>query len=133
VLSILAQSVVPGQNRIFTKLVNKSYVAFVLTAKMALLTNINKRNYLLLEPLHGILLGQSVLESNLASLAAAVGHIESGSAEDNIEVKTIDTNAGVVLDAQVNVFLDAESKVSSTREIVSPQLVFSHLKQIFFI
>lgn len=34
------------------------------------------------------------------------------SAKDNVEIKTIDTNAGVVLDTQINVFLDTETKVS---------------------
>lgn len=65
-----------------------------------------------MEPLHGVLLGQSVLEANLSLLAAAVGNIETWPAEDNVEVQTIDTNARVVLDSQVNVFLNTETEVA---------------------
>ena len=49
-----------------------------------------------LEPLHGVLLGQSVRKSHTASLATPVTNIHAGSAEDNVEVHAVDTNAGVV-------------------------------------
>jgi hypothetical protein len=70
------------------------------------------KTHFLLEPLHGVLLGQSVLEANLSLLAAAVGNIETWPAEDDVEVQTIDTNTRVVLNSQVNVFLDTETEVA---------------------
>ena len=49
------------------------------------------------------------------------------SAEDDVEVHTVDTNAGVVLDAQINVFLDTEAEVAGVAEVVSSQLVLTYL------
>lgn len=51
------------------------------------------------------------------------------SAKHDIEVKTIDTNTGVVLDTQIDMFLDAEAKVTSAWEVFLPQFIFSDLKQ----
>jgi hypothetical protein len=53
-------------------------------------------NLLGLEPLHGVLLGEPVGESNMASLPPPVQHIHTGPAQHHIEVHAVDTNAGVV-------------------------------------
>jgi len=45
----------------------------------------------------------------------------------NIEIKTIDSNTRVILDTQVNVFLDAKSKIASVWEVVFSQLILSDL------
>ena len=81
-----------------------------------------------LEPLHGVLLGEPVRKAHTASLATPVTDVHPSSAEDNVEVHPVDTNAGVVLDAQVDVLLDAEAKVSVVREVLAPQLVLLHLQ-----
>ena len=47
--------------------------------------------------------------------------------KNNVEVHAVDTNTRVILDAQINVFLNTKSKVASVREIVLPQLVLTHL------
>jgi hypothetical protein len=52
------------------------------------------------------------------------------STQHNIEVKTIDSNAGVILDTQVNVLLDAKSKVATVRKIVFPQFILPDLRYI---
>jgi hypothetical protein len=49
------------------------------------------------------------------------------STQYNIEIKAIDSNTGVIFDTQVNVFLDAKSKVACVRKIVLPQFIFSNL------
>ena len=49
-----------------------------------------------LEPLHGVLLGQSVRKSHTASLATPVTDVHASAAEDNVEVHAVDTNTGVV-------------------------------------
>lgn len=46
----------------------------------------------------------------------------------HIEVQTVDADAGVVLDAQIDVLLDAEAKVSGVGEVVLSQLVLTHLE-----
>lgn len=47
--------------------------------------------------------------------------------QDNVEVQTVDTDGWIVLDAQVNVFLDTETEVTAGREVVASQLVFTDL------
>lgn len=47
----------------------------------------------------------------------------------HVEVQSVDADAGVVLDSQVDVLLDAEAEVSSVGEVVLPQLVLTHLEQ----
>merc|ERR1719411_1955631 len=81
-----------------------------------------------LEPLHGILLGQHVGKSNTSSLATSVADVHAGPAEDNVEVHAVDTDTRVVLDAQGDVLLDAEAKVSVLREVLPPQFVLLHLQ-----
>lgn len=49
------------------------------------------------------------------------------SLQDNEEVQTKNTNGRVVLDAQVNVLLNTKAKVAVLREVVTPQLVLTHL------
>ena len=49
-----------------------------------------------LKPLHGVLLGQSVLEANVTGLAASVSDIHARSAQHDVEVHTVDTDAGIV-------------------------------------
>lgn len=105
-----------------------------------------------MEPLHGVLLGQTVLEANLAGLDPPVGNVEAcngerdesqyypshwthhralvrtGASQDNVKVQAVDTDRGIVLDAQVDVFLDAEAKVAGGGEVVAAQLVLAHLQ-----
>merc|ERR1719220_2663290 len=81
-----------------------------------------------LEPLHGVLLGEAVGEANLADLCSPVSDVQAGPAEDDKEVHAVNANAGVILDAQVNVLLDAEAKVAVVREVLLPQLVLLHLE-----
>lgn len=45
----------------------------------------------------------------------------------HVEVQAVDSNAGVVLDAQINVFLDTEAEVSRVWKVVPSQLVLTHL------
>ena len=51
-------------------------------------------------------------------------------AEDDVEVHTVDTNAGVVLDTQINVFLDTETEVTGLAEVSSPQFVLTDLQEV---
>lgn len=42
----------------------------------------------------------------------SLGHIEPWTSKHHIEIHSIDTNTWVILDAQINVFLDSKTKVS---------------------
>ena len=50
------------------------------------------------------------------------------SIEYHIKVHAVDSYSRIILDAQINVFLDTKSKVSSFTEVPTTQLVFLHLK-----
>ena len=49
-----------------------------------------------LEPLHGVLLGEPVGETNTAGLATSVTNVHARPSQDNVEVHAVDSNAGVV-------------------------------------
>jgi len=52
------------------------------------------------------------------------------SAQYYVEVHAIDANVGVIFDAQINVFLNAEAKISCCTEVAFSQLVLSDLCNI---
>lgn len=65
----------------------------------------------------------------MSRLGASLVDVKARSAEDDEEVETVDTDRGVVLDAQVNVLLNTEAKVSGHGEVVLAQLVFLDLNE----
>ena len=69
-------------------------------------------------------------ESDSSDLSASVSHIHARPAQDDVEVHTVDTDGGIVLDAQVDVFLDAEAEVAVVREVLTTQFVFADLANI---
>merc|ERR1719290_7389 len=83
---------------------------------------------LLLEPLLGVGLGQPVGEANVASLLPPVQNVHAGSTQDNVEVHAVDADAGIVLDAQIDVLLDAKAKVAVVGKVLLPQLVLFDLE-----
>ena len=82
---------------------------------------------LLLEPLHGVVLHQLVGDANAASLAPTVPHVHAGAAQDDVEVHTVDTDGGVVLDTQIDVLLDAKAEVAVLAEVLTAELVLADL------
>lgn len=48
----------------------------------------------------------------------------------HVEIQAINANAGIILDAQINVFLDAKAEVAAVWEIVLPQLILAHLDTV---
>jgi hypothetical protein len=65
-----------------------------------------------LEPSDGVLGSDLVLESDSSLLLLPLGDTHTGSAHDDVEVHSEDTDSGVVLDSQVDVLLDTETEVS---------------------
>ena len=51
----------------------------------------------------------------------------TGSGEHNKEVHAVDTDGGIVLDAQIDVFLDAKPEVAGAAEVAATQLVLAYL------
>ena len=82
----------------------------------------------LLEPSNGILLLYSVLETNAGLLGSPLSHPPPRSPHHDVKVHTEDTNTGVVSGTKIDMFLDAESKVSGFREISLSELVLLNLE-----
>jgi hypothetical protein len=83
---------------------------------------------LLLEPLDGVLLGDSVVDTNGSSASLSSGNSVTGSTNDDEEVHTVDTDVGVVLDTKVDVLVDTETEVTSLREVLGLELVLLDLE-----
>ena len=58
-----------------------------------------------------------VLSTNLGSSPLPPGNPHSWSSHDDVEVHTENTDSWVVLDTEINVFLDTETEVSSCGEV----------------
>ena len=80
-----------------------------------------------LEPLHGLVLDQPVRRSDDSDLPPSVSDVHAGPAEHDVEVHAVNADGRVVLDAQVDVFLDAEPEVAVGGKVLTTQLVFAHL------
>lgn len=59
---------------------------------------------------------------------AALGHTLARAGHAGVEVHSVDTDSGVVLDAQIDVLADAEAEVARLREVALAQLVLLDLQ-----
>lgn len=60
--------------------------------------------------------------------AAAAGDALTGSGHAGVKVHAVDTDGGVVLDTEIDVFADTEPKVSGLREVALAKLVLLDLE-----
>ena len=84
-----------------------------------------------LEPLLCLLLCHFVLSSQPGLLFPPVPDTVPGSTQHNVEVHTVDTNGGIVLDTQIDMLVNTEAEVSLIRETSPPQLVLLDLESSF--
>ena len=71
----------------------------------------------LLEPFHGVFLGDFMLGSDSAFASSSEADSASGSLEDNVEVHPENTSEGVILDTQIDMFLNTETEASAIWEV----------------
>lgn len=83
------------------------------------------------EPSLCFLLLDLVLEANLVGTWFALSNTVSWAGHDDVEVSTEDTNTWVVLDTQIDVLVNTETKVTSFREVALLEFVFLDLKTTF--
>ena len=67
-------------------------------------------------------------KANSAFPLSPMGNSETRTAKDYVKVHTVDTNARIILDAKINMLLNAKSEVPSGRKILFPQLILFNLK-----
>ena len=82
----------------------------------------------LLEPADGLLAGDAVAGTDPALAAAALGDALTGAGHAAVEVNAVDTDAGIVLDAEIDVFGDTEAEVASLGEVAAAKLIFLDLQ-----
>ena len=85
---------------------------------------------LCLEPLDSILLAHSVMNTEGALRDLLLRHSATWSGDLDVEVHTVDTSAGVVLDTQIDVLLDTESETALLTEVSLLQFVFLDLETL---
>ena len=88
----------------------------------------NNALILLLEPSDSVLLGYLVFVADSSGSDLASGHSVSRSDQHNIEIHSENASGGIVLQAQINVLSDTETKATSTREVLLLQLILLHLQ-----
>jgi hypothetical protein len=64
------------------------------------------------EPHLGLFLGNLLELANTVGLRTTAGNTSTVTAEDNVEVHAENTGGGVVLDAEINVFVDTEAEIA---------------------
>ena len=83
-----------------------------------------------LEPLDCVHLSDELSLSDVACGVFASCDSASSAGQHNVEVHAVDSNLRIVLDAQVDVLLDAKSKVSVLREVRCLQLILANLESL---
>lgn len=88
----------------------------------------NNTLILLLEPSNGVFLGHQMMLTNSTRADLTTRHTVTGSDQYDKEIHTENTSVGIILQTQINVFGDTETKASSIREVLLLQLVFLYLQ-----
>lgn len=81
-----------------------------------------------LEPLDGLVALDAVAGTDVALHASSSGNTLAGAGHAAVEVHAVDTDRGVVLDAEIDVLADTEAEVASLGEVALAQLVLLDLE-----
>ena len=75
-------------------------------------------HYLLLKPLHCLILVNAMLAANATALPLTFRYVKSRTSQNDVEIHAINSNAGVIFNSKINVFLDAKAKISILGKVV---------------
>lgn len=82
----------------------------------------------LLEPLDGVVTGDTVGGTDTALGAATTDNTLTGTGHAAVEVHAVNTDTGVVLDTEIDVLGDTETEVAGLAEVALAQLVLLDLE-----
>ena len=74
------------------------------------------------EPFHCFVFGDSMFGSNGGFASSSESNSAACSFQNDVEVHTENTSEGIILNAQIDVFLNAETETSSIREVYFSEL-----------
>ena len=83
------------------------------------------------EPFHWFFLWNSVFGSDSWFTSSSQTDSASWSLKDHVKVHTENTGKWIILDTEIDVFLDTESKITSVREVDFSQLSIFNFKTSF--
>ena len=69
--------------------------------------------------------------TNSASLSLSLADTTTRTSKLDVEIHTENTSVGIVLDTEINVFLNTETKITRVREVVLDEFVFLDLQATF--
>lgn len=81
-----------------------------------------------LEPFHGIILGHLMLYSDSRMATSSLSYTISWALQDNVEIHSINASGRIIFNTQVNMFVDAKSKISGVGEIAAEEFVLLDLE-----
>jgi hypothetical protein len=73
----------------------------------------------------------TVVDTNSGLAVLTASNTVTGATHDNIVIHTVDTNGRIVLDTQINVFVNTETKVTGGGPVTGLELVFLDLQTTF--
>lgn len=77
-----------------------------------------------LEPLDSLITLDLVGRSNMCLASSTLGDTLTRSGHAAVEIHAVNTNSWVVLDTEIDVFADSETKVASLGEVALAELIF---------
>merc|ERR1712189_113829 len=82
------------------------------------------------EPFHGLFLRDAMVGSNRALLFSSLIDVVTGASQDHVKVQTVNTDARIIFDAKIDMFLKAEAEGSHVGKAILAQLVLNDLETL---
>lgn len=91
----------------------------------------DKSFILLFEELFSFFFGHTLLNTNSAGGSSALRDAFAGLLKDDVEIHTKNTSVRVILDSEVNVFLNTKAEIARVREVSFSKFEFFDFKSFF--
>jgi len=91
----------------------------------------DKSIILLFEELSGFFFGDALSDADSVGASSSLRNSLSGFSEDDIEIHSKNTSVGIVLDTEVNMFLNTEAEIAGVGEVTFSKFEFFDFKSFF--
>ena len=83
------------------------------------------------EPFHSLIFGDSMFGSNGGFTSSSKSNSAACSFQNDVEIHTEDTSEWIILNTQINVFLNTEAETSGVRKVYFSELSVLNFKSSF--